>query len=77
MLYKKKYLIGIYGPKEEGETLLGLCDNIKQFAEFMHINYGNAEVILRLLFTHQTRFLRLYGKMCTVEFILDTEAQYA
>ena len=73
MLYKKKYLIGVYGPKEEGETLLGLCDNIKEFAEFMHITYSNAEVILRLLFNKKTHFIRFFGKICTVAFILEAE----
>ena len=72
-MYRKKYLIGIYGPKNEGETLLGLCNNIREFAELMNIKYDNAVQILHYLFTKQTHFIRFYGKICTVEFILDIE----
>ena len=73
MLYRKKYLIGIYAPKDEGETLLGLCSSIKEFAELMRIKYDNAVQILHLLFTNQTHYIRFAGRLCTVEFILDIE----
>ena len=76
-MYKGKYLIGVYGPEEEGETLLGLCGNVREFAKLLHIKESNADQILRMLFTHQTHFLRFCGKMCTVEFILDVEVDYA
>jgi len=68
-MYKNKYLIGIYAPVEEGETLLGLCDNITEFAEFMEITYNNAKKILFQLFNKQTNFIRFFGKICSVEFI--------
>ena len=76
-MYKGKYLIGVYAPVSEGETLLGLCDNVREFAKFAKISNPNADQILRNLFTKQTQFLRLFGMMCTVEFILDTEVEYA
>lgn len=72
-MYKKAYLIGIYGPLEEGETLLGLCSSVKEFAEFMHIRPSNADQILRMLFKKQTHYIRFCGKLCTVEFIYDVE----
>lgn len=68
-MYKNKYLIGIYAPVEEGETLLGLCDNITEFADFMEIKYDNAKKILNQLFNKQTSFIRFFGKVCSVEFI--------
>ena len=72
-MYRKKYLIGVYAPIEDGETLLGLCDNIKEFAELMKIKYNNAAQILHLLFTKQTHYIRFSGRLCTVEFILDID----
>lgn len=76
-MYKGKYLIGVYAPVSEGETLLGLCNSVREFAKFAKIKEPNADQILRMLFTHQTHFIRLFGKMCTVEFILDVEVEYA
>ena len=76
-MYKGKYLIGVYAPVTEGETLLGLCSSVKEFAKFAKIKDSNADQILRLLFTKQTHFIRLFGMMCTVEFILDAEVEYA
>lgn len=73
MLYRKKYLIGIYEPISRGETLIGLCQNIREFAEFMGIKYDNAAQILHLLFTKQTNYIRFKGMICTVAFILDTD----
>lgn len=72
-MYRKNYLIGIYAPVSEGETLMGLCTSIREFADFMNIKYDNAVQILHLLFTKQTHYIRFCGKMCTVEFILDIE----
>lgn len=72
-MYRKKYLIGIYTPLSEGETLVALCANTKEFAELMGIKYENATQILHMLFTKQTRCIRFYGKLCSVEFILDID----
>lgn len=72
-MYRKKYLIGIYEPEYKGETLVGLCNNIREFSELMHITYDNAVQILHLLFTKQTRRIRFCGELCTVEFIPDEE----
>lgn len=73
-MYKKNYLIGIYGPIREGEPLLGLCDNIKEFSQLLGINKNTAGVILHKLWNKQTRFIRFNGRLCTVEFILDVES---
>lgn len=74
-MYRKNYLIGIYAPKSEGETLLGLCSDIREFSKLMKISYDNAVQILHLLFTKQTHYIRFYGKICSVEFILDTDEE--
>jgi hypothetical protein len=68
-LYRNQYLIGIYGPVYEGEPLLGLCDNVKEFAQFMDIKESNARMILHKLFHKQTNFIRFFGKICSIEFI--------
>lgn len=72
-LYKNKYLIGVYAPVEYGETLLGLCCNVKEFAELMKIDARDASQILRMLFSKQTKFIRYNKMICAVEFILDTD----
>lgn len=72
-LYRKKYLIGVYAPIEEGETLLGLCSNISEFAQLLGIEKRTACTTLHYLFTKQTHFIRYCGKLCTVEFILDVD----
>lgn len=72
-MYKGRYLIGVYLPIEEGETLVGLCSSVKEFAKFAKIKESNADQILRLLYRKETHFLRLFGKLCTVEFIYDGE----
>lgn len=72
-MYRKKYLIGVYMPESEGETLIGLCTCIREFAELMNIKYEHAVQVLHLLFTKQTRFIRFRGMLCSVAFILDVE----
>ena len=72
-MYRKNYLIGVYAPVSEGETLMALCSNIREFAELMDIKYENAVQILHLLFTKQTKHVRFRGMLCAVEFILDIE----
>lgn len=73
MLYRGKYLIGIYSPIEEGETLMALCKDAYEFAKLMEINQKTATKILSLLFTKKTNHLRFFGKICTVEFILEAD----
>lgn len=73
MLYRKKYLIGVYAPLIEGETLLALCYNTKEFSELMGITIENATQILYYLFTKKTNSIRFNGSLCSVEFILEEE----
>lgn len=72
-MYRKRYLIGVYAPLEEGETLLALLTSIREFAEFMDITYDNAVVILHNLFNHHTSKIRFGGRLCSVEFIPEAE----
>ena len=69
MLYKGKYLIGIYSLLNEGEQLLALVDNASQFARLMDITLNNANVILSKLFNHKRKGIIYHGKIRTVEFI--------
>lgn len=68
-LFKGKYLIGIYAPIEEGETLLALCDNAWEFSDLMEISYRTAFKILSNIFNKQTNFIRFFGKNCSIAFI--------
>ena len=69
MLYKGKYLIGIYSLICEGEQLLALVDNVQQFADLMNSKRSNAAVILSNLFKHKTNKIIYHGKVRTVAFI--------
>lgn len=72
-MYRKKYLIGVYGPLSEGETLLGLCENVQEFAQLLGISKESAKMTLSYLYNKKTNFIRFCGKICTVAFILDVE----
>lgn len=69
MLYKGKYLIGVYSLLSEGEQLLALVDNSSQFAKLMGITIYNASTILNNLFKHKTNKIIYHGKIRTVAFI--------
>ena len=73
MLYRKQYLIGIYGPLSDGEPLLALVDNIKEFAQLMQIKYTNAKVILNKVWHHNSNFIIFNRKRCSIEFIKEEE----
>lgn len=68
-MYKRKYLIGIYAPEENGETLLALCESTKDFAEFMEVKLDTASEILRNIFNKKHHCIYLAGMCCTIEFI--------
>lgn len=68
-MYKGKYLIGIYAPEEDGETLLALCESTRDFAEFMEVKLNTASEILRNIFNKKHHFIRFENKCCGVEFI--------
>ena len=71
--YKKHYLIGIYAPLSEGETLLALVDNIKQFSELMQVSTMVATNTLNRLFKKEHDCIRFRGRLCSVEFINTEE----
>ena len=72
-LYRGSYLIGVYAPISEGETLLALCAGIGEFSELMGITRHNASQILSLLFAKRTKFLMFAGRLCSVEFIEEDD----
>lgn len=67
--YRGKYSIAVYSLINEGETLLALCDNYKEFAEFMGTSNASALMILNHLFSGKNKYIKLNGKLRTVEFI--------
>lgn len=67
--YRGKYLIGVYGPIKDGETLIALCDNGTEFAEFLGIKLTNATMILSKIWNKKCSFIRFQNMCCTVEFI--------
>ena len=70
-LYRNRYMIGIYSLISEGESLLALVDNVKEFAQLMKIKETTARVILNNLFLNKTHYIRYFGKIRTVAFIED------
>ena len=69
MLYKNKYMIGIYSLLNEGEQLLALVDNYHEFADLMNITLNNAKTILSKLFNHKSNKIVYQGRIRTVAFI--------
>ena len=70
-LYRNRYMIGVYSWISEGETLLALVDNVREFAKLMNIKESTARVILNNLFLNKTKYIRYFGRIRTVEFIED------
>jgi len=70
-LYKGKYLIGIYSLISEGETLLALVNNHREFAQLMGISPEAASMTLSSLFNNHTHYIRYHGQIRTVAFIED------
>ncbi len=71
-LYKGKYLICVYAPAYEGETLLALCQGIGEFAELTGASWKVAQVALyHMMKGIISNRIRLFGKICTVEFVED------
>ena len=71
--YRGKFLIGIYSLLHEGETLLALCDNVTEFANYMQITRINASNILKHIWDGKNKFIRKDGKLRKVEFIEDDD----
>ena len=72
-LYKNRYMIGIYSLLSEGETLLALVNNHKEFAALLGIKETDASAILSNLFKNKTSYIRFRGRIRTVAFIEEIE----
>ena len=70
--YRGKYMIAVYSLLHEGETLLALCDNTKEFAEYLKTTENAAKMALSELFRGKRKFIKCSGKIRLVEFI-DSE----
>lgn len=67
--YRNKYLIGIYRCESDNDELVALCNNDKEFSEFMNITLNNARVILKNFFDKKSHHFRYFGKLCEIYFI--------
>ena len=67
--YRGKFMIRVYSLLHEGETLLALCDNTKEFANFLKTTENAARMALSDLFNGKRNYIKLNGKIRTVEFI--------
>lgn len=67
--YRGRFMIGVYSLLSEGETLLALCDNISEFAEYMKISKYNATKILNCIYNKKQKHIKKDGKLRMVEFI--------
>lgn len=68
-LYKKIYNIAVYSSIKEGETLLALLDNAKEFAHFLQTTENSAKAILSKLFHKKMKYIVVNKKFATVEFL--------
>lgn len=67
--YRGRFMIGVYSLLHEGETLLALCDNTEEFANFLKTTKNAARMALSDLFNGKRSYIKLNGKIRTVEFI--------
>lgn len=67
--YRGRFAIGIYASEYEGETLLALCDNVREFAKLMNIKESCARMILQNFFTGKNKHIVFNKKFRTLEFI--------
>lgn len=72
-MYKEKYLIGVYDTVENGETLLALCENVKEFSHFLKTSLKTADVILNKIYLGKQKYIVVNKKMRVVEFIEEEE----
>lgn len=67
--YRNQYIIGIYECKENDDSLIALCDNEREFAEFAGISFNDARVKLFFFFRNKHNKMRYKGRMCEIYFI--------
>ena len=67
--YRGKFMIAVYSLLHEGETLLALCDNSAEFAEFLKTTKTAASECLSKLFHNKISYIKYCGKIRTVSFI--------
>lgn len=68
-LYRNRYYICVYAPIADGETLLALCSDCREFAEATGTSYKSAVQILHYLWTGKTNRIRFAGRLCSVAFV--------
>lgn len=68
-LYRNIYNIAVYSDIKDEETLLALCDNVKEFAEFLKTSINSASTILKKLWDKKSSYIVVNHAICTVEFI--------
>lgn len=73
MLYKNKYMIGLYETKTDDDSLFQLFDNSREFAEFFNITIQNASTILKKAFDRKTNFFKYQGRLLKIVFIEEEE----
>lgn len=67
--FRGRFMIGVYALKHEGETLLALCDNIREFASYLNRSEEYARITISQIETGYKKFIKLNGKLRTVELI--------
>ena len=73
--YKGKYLIGIYALKNEGETLLALCENVRELAKVLQTAEYNVRNILSHLKKGTQKYIVFANKLRTLE-LIDIYSNY-
>lgn len=68
-LYRGRFMIGIYSLENEGETLLALCENVREFAKLMNVSEPCARMILQNVYHGKSKHIVFAKKFRILEFI--------
>lgn len=67
--YKGKYLVAVYNTIAEGETLIALCDNTAEFADYSGKSFLAASNALSDLFSSKRKYIIIKNKIRYISFI--------
>lgn len=69
MLYKSKYLIGVYKALEDDDSLVCLCESVHQFARFFDLTSSDASSVITYAFKNKGHRFKWRGETCEIVFI--------
>ena len=68
-LYRGRFMIGIYALESEGETLLALCENVRELAKALNTTEASAREKLSSVLLGKRKHVVFANKLRTLELI--------